>query len=126
MNFSVAILLLKMVGKKATFWHIMLHYFKKGKNSTEVQKKTYAIYGKGAVTDRMCQKWFVKFQGSFSVDSPPWLGLTVEVDSSQIETLRTMNIILLRRQPAYLNQALTIICTSLVMFISLMFGSHIR
>ena len=42
------------------FWHIMLYYFKKGKNVTEIQKKICAVYGKGAVTDRMCQKWFVK------------------------------------------------------------------
>ena len=52
MNFSVAILLLKMVEKKRHFWHIMLHYFEKGKNATEVQEKTCAVYGKGAVTDR--------------------------------------------------------------------------
>jgi len=50
---------------------------------------------------------------------------TVEIDSSQIETLRTTNIVLLRRQPTCLKQALTVICTSLVMFISLAFGSHI-
>ena len=35
------------------FWHIMLYYFKKGKNKTEMQKmkKTYAMYGEGVVTD---------------------------------------------------------------------------
>ena len=38
-NFYVAILILKMEGKKATFWHIMLYYFRKGKNTTEIQKK---------------------------------------------------------------------------------------
>ena len=47
---------------KATFWHIMLYYFKKGKNTTETQKKICAMYGKGTVTDRMCQKWFAKFR----------------------------------------------------------------
>ena len=31
--------------------HIMLYYFKKGKNATETQKKICAIYGEGAVTD---------------------------------------------------------------------------
>ena len=29
----------------------MLYYFKKGKNATEMQKKIYAVYGEGAVTD---------------------------------------------------------------------------
>ena len=40
----------------------MLYYFKKGKNATEMQKMFCAVYGEGAMTDRMCQKWFVKFQ----------------------------------------------------------------
>ena len=32
----------------------MLYYFKKGKNTTERQKAICAVYGEGAVTDRMC------------------------------------------------------------------------
>ena len=59
MNFCVAILILKMEEKKQHFWHIMLYYFKKSKNATEMHKKICAVYGEGAVTDRMCQKWFV-------------------------------------------------------------------
>ena len=46
------------------FWHIMLYYFKKGKNATEKQKKICAVYGEGAVTDGTCQKWFAKFLGT--------------------------------------------------------------
>ena len=66
----------------------MLYYFKKGKNTTEMQEKICAVYGEGAVTDQTCQKWFVKFQaGDFSLDNAPWLGRPVEVDSDQIETL---------------------------------------
>ena len=26
-----------------------------------MQKKICAVYGEGAVTDQMCQKWFAKF-----------------------------------------------------------------
>ena len=34
------------------FWHIMLYYFKKGKNATETHtKKICAAYEEGAVTD---------------------------------------------------------------------------
>ena len=34
------------------FLSIMLYYFKKGKNATEMQnKKIYTVYGEGAVTD---------------------------------------------------------------------------
>ena len=65
----------------------MLYYFKKGKNATETHKNICAVYGKGAVTDQICQKWFVKFHGDFSLNDAPWSGRPVEVDSDQIETL---------------------------------------
>ena len=44
----------------------MLYYFKKGKNATEIQKMICAVYG-GAVTDRTCQKWFVKILGTIDI-----------------------------------------------------------
>ena len=70
------------------FQHIMLYYFKKGKNATEMQKEICAVYGEGAVTNRMCQKWFVKFcAGDFSLDGAPWSGRPVEIDSNPVETL---------------------------------------
>ena len=49
------------------FQHIILYYFKKGKNATETQIKICAPYGEGAVTDRMCQKRFAKFLGTIDV-----------------------------------------------------------
>ena len=62
----------------------MLYYFKKGKNTTEMQQKICAVYGEGAVTDPRCQKWFAKFRaGDFLLDDAPWLGRPVEVDSDQ-------------------------------------------
>ena len=51
MIFCVAILILKMEENTQHFQHIMLYYFKKGKNSTEMQKKICAVYGEGALTD---------------------------------------------------------------------------
>ena len=87
-NFCVAILILKMEGKKQHFQHIMLYYFKKGKNATETQKKICAVYGESAGTDQTCQKWFAKFcAGDFSLDIAPRWGRPVEVDSNQTETL---------------------------------------
>ena len=55
-NFCPAILILKMEDLQHV-WHIMLYYFKEGKNATETQKKICAVYEEGAVTDRMYQKW---------------------------------------------------------------------
>ena len=49
------------------FRRIMLYYFKKGKNTTEMQQKICAVYGEGAVTDRTCQKWFAKFLSAMDI-----------------------------------------------------------
>ena len=52
------------------------------------KKKICAVYGEGAVTDRMCQKWFVKFcAGDLSLDNAPWSGRPAEIGSHQIKTL---------------------------------------
>ena len=46
------------------------------------------MYGEGAVTDRMCQKWFEKFHaGDFSLDDTLRSGRLVEINSDQTETL---------------------------------------
>ena len=93
MDFCVAILILKMEGNMEHFWPVLLYYFKKGKTATETQKRISAVCGEGAVTDQMCQKWFVKFRaGDFSLDDAPRLGKPVEADSGQIKTLRTINV----------------------------------
>ena len=72
----------------------MLYYFKKVKNATETHKKICAVFEESAVTDWLCQKWFVKLHaGDFSLDDAPWSGRPVEVDSDQTETLIEINVI---------------------------------
>ena len=69
------------------FQRIMLYYFKKGKNTNET-KKICALYGDGAGTDGIGQKWFAKVSAiDFSLDTAAWSGRPVEVDSNQTETL---------------------------------------
>ena len=67
MNFCAATLLLKMEDNMQYFQHIMLYYFEKGKNTTGTQKKICAVYGEGAMIDRMCHKWFAKFLGTIDI-----------------------------------------------------------
>ena len=51
-----------------------------------------AVYGEGAMMDRMCQKWFATFHaGGFSLDDAPQSGRPVEVDNDKIETLIEKN-----------------------------------
>ena len=71
----------------------MLYDFKKDKNATEMQRKQiYAVHGEGAVTDRTCPKWFVKFwAGDFLLNDAPRSGRPVEVDNDQIKTLTENN-----------------------------------
>ena len=60
----------------------------KSKNVTETQKNICAVDGKGAVTDRTCQKWFEQFRArDFLLHDAPQPGRPVEVDSDQIGTL---------------------------------------
>ena len=87
MNFCAAIFILKMEEHEQHFQHILLYYFKKGKKATAAQKKM-CVCGEGAVTERTCQKWFVKFRaGDFSLDAAPRSGGPGEVDRDQTETV---------------------------------------
>ena len=50
------------------------------------------MYGEGAVTDQMCQKWCAKFHaGDFLLDDASRPSRPVEVDSNQIKTLTESN-----------------------------------
>ena len=69
MNFCAAILILKMIEDRQYFQHILLYYFKKCKNATEMQKKPHicAVYGESTEMDWTYQKWFVKLLGTIDI-----------------------------------------------------------
>ena len=76
------------------------------------------------VSKVVCKVWCWRFLAGWHTS----LGKPAEVDSNQIKTLRTINIIPCRRWPIYSkypNQVLKLICTSLVMLITVMLRSHI-
>ena len=56
---------IKMEGDTQHFQHIRLYYFKKGKNTTAMQKQICAGYGEGAVPDRMGQSGLQSFVQRF-------------------------------------------------------------
>ena len=63
----------------------MFYYFKKGKNTTEMQEKICAVYGEDSRTDPTCRKQFAMFRaGDFSSDNAPGWSRPAEVDSNQI------------------------------------------
>ena len=66
-EFCAAISIFKLEDDTPHFQYIMLCYFKKHKNATEMQEKICILYEEGAVTDRMCQKLFAKFPGTIDI-----------------------------------------------------------
>ena len=87
-NFHVAILILRMEENTQHFQHIMLYHFKKGKNTTEMQKKICAVHEECAVNDQKCQKWFVKFCAGWY--STVWIGQLKLIEIKLRLQLRTM------------------------------------
>ena len=69
-NLCAAILILTMEENVQHFWHIMLCYFKKGKNSTETQTSICAVYGPGAVMTVERGKSGLR---SFAPESAHWM-----------------------------------------------------
>nr|XP_043067479.1 histone-lysine N-methyltransferase SETMAR-like [Drosophila bipectinata] len=68
--------------------HILLFYFRKGKNATQARKKLCDVYGEDALSERQCQRWFAKFrEGDFSFEDAPRSGRPSAVNEDQIKAL---------------------------------------
>ncbi|EFN64258.1 Histone-lysine N-methyltransferase SETMAR, partial [Camponotus floridanus] len=81
---------------KTHFRHILLYYFRKGKNASQAHKKLCAVYGNEALKERQCQNWFAKFRsGNFSLKNAQRSGRLVDethikaiIDSDRHSTTR--------------------------------------
>ena len=68
------------------FRHILLYYFRKGKNASQAHKKLCAVYGNEALKERQCRNWFVRFRsGDFSLKNAQRSGRPIEVDETHIK-----------------------------------------
>ncbi|CAK9806173.1 Mariner Mos1 transposase [Anthophora plagiata] len=77
-----------MSENKEHFRHIMLFYFRKGKNALQTREKICAVYGTDAVDDSTCRKWFRKFkQGNFNLKDALHVGRPVTTNIDQMKTL---------------------------------------
>ena len=77
-----------MEDQKEHFRHILLFYFRKGKNASQAHKKLCAVYGDEAIKERQCQNWFAKFRsGDFSLKDEKRSGRPVEVDDDLIKAI---------------------------------------
>ncbi|XP_047362644.1 histone-lysine N-methyltransferase SETMAR-like [Vespa velutina] len=74
------------------FRHILLFYYRKGKNAVQARKKLTDVYGQVVLTVRQCQNWFAKFRsGNFDVEDAPCFGRSVEADKETIKALVDAN-----------------------------------
>lgn len=72
--------------------HILLFYFRKGKNAVQARKKLSEVYGKGCLTERQCQRWFARFRsGNFNVQDAPHTGRPTTTDDHKIKALIETN-----------------------------------
>ena len=54
------------------FRHILIFYFRKGKNATQAHRKLGGVCGDKCLIERQCQNWFARFRfGNFDVKDEP-------------------------------------------------------
>ena len=81
-----------METKKEHFRHILLFYYRKGKNAVQARQKLCNVYGEDVLTERQCQNWFAKFRsGNFDVEDAPRSGRPVEANEDTIKALIDAN-----------------------------------
>lgn len=74
------------------FRHILLYYFRKGKNARQACAKLRQVYGDNTLQERQCQRWFTKFRaGDFDLNDTPRSGRPIEVDDDKIKALIESN-----------------------------------
>lgn len=77
-----------MENKNEHFYHVLLYYFRKGKNASQAHKKLFAVYGEDALKERQCRNWFAKFHsGDFSLQVEHRSGRPVKADEDKIKAV---------------------------------------
>ncbi|KOC61115.1 Histone-lysine N-methyltransferase SETMAR [Habropoda laboriosa] len=78
-----------MENQQEHFRHIILFYFKKGKNTSEASKEICEVYRENVIEECVCQKWFARFRsGDFSLHDSPRSGQPQQTDNEQIKNNR--------------------------------------
>lgn len=81
-----------MESEKMHFRHILLFYYRKGKNAAQARRKLVEVYGEDVLTERQCQNWFAKFRsGNFDLQDAARGGRPVEADDDKIQALVDAN-----------------------------------
>ncbi|GFX96282.1 histone-lysine N-methyltransferase SETMAR [Trichonephila clavipes] len=82
-----------MESDKQHFLHILLFYYRKGKNAVQARKKLTDVYGEGVLTVSQCQNWFAKFRsGNFDVEDATRSGRPVKLIKTLVDANRRITI----------------------------------
>ena len=84
-----------MVIPDGHFHHLLLYYFRKGKNAVQARKKLYEydVYSEKSLTERQCQNWFARFRsGDFYLKDATRPGRPTEVDKQTFYESRIMKL----------------------------------
>ncbi|CAK9829715.1 hypothetical protein ANTRET_LOCUS7010 [Anthophora retusa] len=78
-----------MEDRNVHFRHILLYYFRKGKNARQVCAKLREVYDENALKERQYLGWFQKFRvGDFELNDTPWSGRPTDKERSRKVRLR--------------------------------------
>ncbi|XP_076302776.1 histone-lysine N-methyltransferase SETMAR-like [Lasioglossum baleicum] len=76
-----------MVVNKEHYRHLMLFFFRMGKNATQAANKICAVYGEDAVAERTVRKWFARFKaGNFDLEGQELPGRPSTTGEDMIRT----------------------------------------
>ena len=88
--------------KNEHFRHILLFYFRKGKNAAQAAKKLRDGYGEEALKDRQCRNWFDKVHsGHFSLKDKQRSDGPNEVNDDQIKAIKSHKNTKINNRPSY-------------------------
>ncbi|CAK9796093.1 Histone-lysine N-methyltransferase SETMAR [Anthophora plagiata] len=67
--------------------HLMLFFYRKGKNATKAANKICTVYGEAAVAEKTMRKWFARFKaGDSNFEDQERPGRPSTTDEDQIKT----------------------------------------
>lgn len=83
--FSVFGISLYMEERRVHFRHILLFYFRGGKNAAEAKQKICDVYGSDAITTTSCYNWYARFQsGHYNLEDAARSGRPSAIKNDQI------------------------------------------
>ena len=74
--------------EKVFLWGVLLHYFNMKKTVAESHRILVEVYGKHALAERTCQKWFTRFKSSyFGLEDEERPGQPKKFEDEELEAL---------------------------------------